>query len=75
MSEPREPRIIDVATLADCLGGIVPIVRGVPEVGHTALNKLAEIFDLPMDCYGLDISIRIDEPVKVSVHRYPTVKE
>lgn len=73
MIEQKSP-VVDVTALRDCFVRSVPFQRNSVPLGRDVLNALAEIFDLPLDCFGLDISIRIDEVLKISVHRYPEVR-
>lgn len=72
----NEPRDVSIVTLREILKrpGQAPVSRRVPQMGHELLNALAEVFDLPLDCYGLDISVRVDGPVKIAIHRCPTIK-
>lgn len=67
--------MVNVTTLADILQmvkegrGPIPLGRSGPPMGYELLNALAEVLDLPMDCYGVDIHIRIDDVLKIAVHR------
>lgn len=73
-------KMVNVTTLADILAarkagcGPVPLTKHGPPMGYEILNALAEVFDLPMDCTGLDIHVRIDDVLRISVHRIAFVE-